>query len=205
MSDNVTTLPRRGQTLLSGAGRTLSSSGQSPEGAEKWFKDVDPSTGALRSNKMVKCVLVRNTAGTTLYGKQIAKWKSGYRNKQVDGLSCVDFEECAGVIDDHLGSAGVPANDLFWLVVQGPALVRTSRAANAENVWSVGQVATALTAVTSGATTAGRPRPFAVTTTVTTIMSVAFNRIGRAMSAKTTAQSGESATPYVLLDLNIMT
>lgn len=206
MADNVTTLPNRGKTLLSGDNRTLSSTGQSPEGVVKYFDDVAPSTTpgvkSKRSDKQVKCVLVRNAAGVALLPKLVVKWKSGKRGKQVDGYCNVDHEACAGVVDEHLPAAGVPANDLFWLAVEGPTLVTTSSVGDATNVWAVDQIATALTAATSqGSATAGRVRPFAVTTNTTNVASIAFNRIGRAMSAKTTANTSAD----LLMDLNIMT
>jgi len=204
--DNVTPLPRRGHTLLSGANRTLSDEGlKNPEGTEKLFADYAPQTtpGAInkRSNRMVRCILVRNVSDIALLPKRIVKWKSGYEGRQVDGYCTEDHERCAGVVDEHLPAAGVPDNDCFWLVVQGPTLVLTDLAGGAQNVWAAGQIITALTAVTSQSTTAGRARPFAVTTNTTNVQSIAFNRLGRAMSAKTTTQTNAD----LLVDLNIMT
>jgi len=207
MADSVTTLPLRGKTLLSGNGRTLAATGQSNavEGAEKYFDDVTPSTTpgvkTKRSNRQVLCQLVRNVSGTTLYSKRLVKWKTGYEGKQVDGYTCLDHESAAGVVDEHLPATGVPNYDLFWIAKQGPTLILTSNEGDAQNVWAAGQPFTALTAATSqGSTTAGRPQPFAATSTVTSIMTIAFNRLGRAMSAKTTANTSAD----LLIDLNVM-
>ncbi len=89
MPDNVSGLPNRGKTYLSGSGRSLPSSyGQSAmlEGYTQEFKDVDSTSAnpkTLRSNKMTTCMLVRNASGIALAAKRVVKWKSAKRNKQV--------------------------------------------------------------------------------------------------------------------------
>lgn len=199
MSDNVTSLPNRGKTLLTGAGRTLASTGQAPVGARKSFKNINPSTGLLRDNTMVDCILVRNVSGTTLYKEQVVRWKSGSRS-EVDAKCYVDFVDVAGVVDEHLGSAGCPNYDCCWIAVKGQSLVKTSRtASDAEASFAVNQPVVALTAATSQATTAGRVWPAGLTTTVTTIMSIAANRIGKALSATTSANTDYS----LLVNLDI--
>ncbi len=208
MADNVTGLPIRGKTLLTGSNRTLSATyGQSTrvEGAEKLFDDVAPSSTpgvkTHRTNRQVKCIFVRNASGIALLPKRLATWKAGYEGRQVDGYCTTDHARCAGVVDEHLPAAGVPANDMFWLAVEGPTLCLTDIAASAANNWSAGLVGTALTAATSQATTAGRIRAFAVTTNTTNAVSIGFNRLGRALTARTTANTAAD----ILIDLNIMT
>jgi len=209
MADNVAGLPGRGQTLLSGAGRTLSSTGQASklEGIAKWFSDRDSTvTGlnVLRSQKRVLMMLVRNASGIALASKAVVTWASGYRNKRVAGYCTLDHQEIAGVVDEFIGSSGVPSNDLFWLAVKGPSLVRKSNAADATCVFTAGDILTSLTAATSQAATAGRIQPFTTTTNVTNAVSIILNRIGRALSASTTAQTGGSATPNLLVDLELV-
>ncbi len=209
MADTVAGLPGRGQTLLSGAGRTLSSSGQASklEGLAKWFADRDSTAtrlNALRSQKRVLMMLVRNASGIALASKAVVTWASGYRNKRVAGYCTLDHQEIAGVVDEFIGSSGVPANDLFWLAVKGPALVRKSNAADATCLINAGDILTSLTAATSQAATAGRIQPFGTTTNVTNAVSIILNRIGRALSASTTAQTGGSATPNLLVDLELI-
>lgn len=208
MADNVAPLPGRGQTLLSGAGRTLTATGAASklEGLCKNFTDRDSTLGSInnvRSQKTVKMMLVRNVSGIALASKAVVNWAAGYRNRRVNSYCLVNFAEVAGVVDEFIGTAGVPNNDLFWLAVTGPALVRKSYAANAECVIPEGTVLVALTAATSQAVTSGRILPFAATSDATSIGSVALNRIGRALSASTTAQTGGSATPNILVDLEI--
>ncbi len=212
MTNASTTLPKRGQTLLSGAGRTLASTGQATalEGRIKEFPDIDSESTetreVLRSQRPVTMVLVRNVSGTTLYRGRICRWASGYRGKRVDGYGYVDHEEVAGVVDECVSSNGVVNNDLFWMAVKGPHLIRKSPTAGAENLITAGDLLTALTAASSQAVTAGFPQPaiHAATTNVTNVMSIAINQIGRAMSSSTTNQTGTSATSYLLADLDIM-
>ena len=89
---------------------------------------------------------------------------------------------------------------MCWIAVKGPTMINTApTASTADNTFTIGDPVCALTAATSGALSAGRVAPFAVTTTVTTIMSVAFNKVGRAMSAMTSAQTIQD----VLVNLEI--
>ena len=72
MADNVSGLPIRGRTYLSGPGRTPGSTyaqSQILEGITKIFKDVDMSgrcPKGLRSSGDVHCQLVRNNSGAAL-------------------------------------------------------------------------------------------------------------------------------------------
>jgi hypothetical protein len=205
MSDNVSGLPRRGQTYFGGTVPTTVGQSASVEGFQKTFNDVDPSASTSgpktrRSNRKVECMLVRNGSGITLAAKRLVTWKAAYRGKRVGGYARLDFTEAAGVVDDHIGSGGVADGDLFWLVRKGPCLCRTPLEANALNVMNEGDVLVALTAVTSQATTAGRVAAWAVTSDVTSTFQAAINRVGRAMSAKTTANTNAD----VLVDLEIM-
>jgi hypothetical protein len=206
MADNVSGLPIRGRTYLSGPGRTPGSTygaSQILEGTTKIFKDVDQSgrgAKALRSDNDVYCTLVRNASGITLLPKRVVKWKSGQIGKQVDGYCAVDFEAVAGVVDEWLPSAGVVDDDLFWIVRKGPTLVLTDLAGGAANVITSGANLVALTAATSQATTAGRVQEYAFTTNVTALQSQVLNRLGKAMSAKTTANTNAD----LLVDLQLI-
>jgi len=192
------TVPVRGKTALSGnAGRTIDSTMAAHlEGTEQWFDDIDPTaTGAKtrRSNRRCLCMLVRNVAADVLLPKRCVTWKSGQRGKQVDGYCKSTSEACAGVVDEFLTSAGVPVNDLFWLCVQGPTLMKVAVDATNANI-ALDDVLIALTAVTSGATTSGRVQTMALTATSTattdgTQTRALVNRFGRALSARTTADT----------------
>lgn len=210
MANNVegAVMPR-GRTYLSGnPGRTVASSQKADvEGTYHDFRDFIAPTGSgmrtRRSNRWVTCILVRNVSAGVLLPGFTVTWKSGYRGLQVDGYSDVGGERCAGVVDEFLPSSGVPVNDLFWLVVKGPVLMKTALEANANNVISLDDRLYALTAVTSGATTAGRVVTWALTATSTgttngTLTQDILNHFGTAMSAKTTANTNAD----ILVDCN---
>ena len=211
MSDNVSRSPARGHTVHEGRTIDTSDYGSSVgfEGRVARFADVIASTSGgvntRRSDNEVKCRLVRNVSGIALLPKRAVKYKSGFRYKRVDGYCNATAEECAGIVDEHLPAAGVRNGDLFWIVVGGPTLVLTSLAGDAENVITEGNVLYALTAATSQATTAGRVIAWngtfsAAQTTDGTGGKITMNHIGRAMSAKTTANTNAD----LLVDLKYL-
>ena len=190
----------RGRTYLSGnPGRTITSSMKADvEGTFHEFKDFIAATGGgmrtRRSNKWVTCILVRNASAGALLPGRIVSWKSGQRGLQVDGYTTTTGQAAAGVVDEFLSSAGVPVSDLFWLVIKGPVLMKTPLEANGNNVINLDDRLYALTAVTSGATTAGRVVTWGLTATSTgttdgTLTQNLLNAFGRALSAKTTANT----------------
>lgn len=198
MNDVVSGLPGLGKTLLTGPNRTAPTSSnygtsKDLEGFTRTFEDRDPSSGVgikpLRSNRAKICRLVRNVSGIALLPKRIVTYAAGYIGKRVDGYCRLDFVRCAGVVDEWLPTAGAPTDDLFWITVKGPTLIKTSLGADATAVINEGDQLVALTAATSQATTAGRVQSFAATSNLTNAMSAAFNRFGTAMSAKTTANT----------------
>jgi hypothetical protein len=152
---NVNGLFARGKTFNWGTTDTLTSSyGQSVglEGHVGVFKDEVVSTGGiktLRSDRLQKCMIVRNVSGISLLPRQLVQWKSGYIGKRVGGYACTTNAQIAGVVDERLPSTGVPNHDLFWLQVQGPCLVNSSYAAIADVT-----AGDPLTAITCSATTA---------------------------------------------------
>jgi hypothetical protein len=91
-------------------------------------------------------------------------------------------------VDEFLPAAGVPANDLFYIVVRGPATVITSLSDMSADV-VVGDRLVAITAVTSGATTSGRVQPLPGATSSTALANEILNTVGYALSAKTTANT----------------
>lgn len=202
MTDNVTGLPKRGKTYHGGTPTSFDKS-VDIEGSSAAFADDDttssgPST--RNSGRLTHCILVRNSSGISLEPKRVVKWASGQRGKRVDGYGNATAENVAGVVDDRLPAAGVASNDLFWLMVKGPALVKTALEANANNVISDNGVLVALTAATSQATTSGRVVGQTLTGATQNLANQIQNRIGRAMSAKTTANTNAD----VLVDLYLL-
>lgn len=118
-------------------------------GVRKVFRDENPTTGVLNSNRTVECICVKNTSGSALLPGQVAKFKDSAILTEVDGLA-VAATTLMGIVDEYLPSAGVPNGEVFWLVVRGPATVvktATSVAAGA----AYGPSATAGSAAAQGA------------------------------------------------------
>lgn len=112
-----------GQTL----GVSSTSDGTGWVGAVKEFTDVNPSTGVIRSNRRKVCIAVRNTSGGALLPKKVVKFDVGTAGTAVLGAVSADNTTAnsrfVGVVDEHLPSAGVSANDVFWITVEGPTEV----------------------------------------------------------------------------------
>lgn len=107
------------------------------EGKEYWVEPVSPGggTGGILdtyiTQKPKKVRIVRNLSGGALLPKTIAKMKT-------DGTLLEFFSQVMGnattvgevgyPIDEFLPAAGVAANDLFYIVVEGPAKVKSAGA-----------------------------------------------------------------------------
>jgi len=135
-------------------------------GTRKVFRDENPKTGALNSNRTVECIAVKNTSGSALVPGAVAKFKDAAILSEVDGLATTSTA-LMGVVDEYLPTAGVPDGEIFWLVVKGPSTVTktsTSVAAGAAYGLSAtaGSAAAQSTnpllgyAIATSATTSGR-------------------------------------------------
>lgn len=184
----------RGGTFYNGG--TIDSNnlgGTNLEGSRWYFPDQDLSvagTRKTRTNRVVTCMIVRNVSGIALLPKRLANLQASGLNfmGRVDGYATTTAA-LGYPIDEWLPAAGVPANDLFYIVIDGPATVLTDIAAAAGNVIAVGGVVVALTAVTSQSTTAGRVSVNDLTGATALLANQVQNRIGYALSAKTTANT----------------
>lgn len=126
-------------------------------GTRKEFRDENPKTGQLFSNRPVECVAVKNVSSGALLPGQVARFKAAATSGQFSGgiLGEVDATATAsdvliGVVDEYLPSAGVAVGEVFWLVTRGPSTVTktaTSVAAGA----AYGPSATAGSAAAQGA------------------------------------------------------
>lgn len=172
-----------GQTL----GVSSTSDGTGWVGAVKVFPDVNPTTGVIRSNRVKKCVAVRNTSAGALLPKRVVRFATGTAGSAVfsavDGYAAIANNEVVGVVDEFLPSAGVAVNDVFWVTVDGPTEVAHALSGTAI---AVGDRLAAITAATTGATTAGRVTPSAVAAATTGSDNASLGVIGYACSAGTT-------------------
>jgi hypothetical protein len=217
---NVTGLFKRGTTYNLGTDKTLSSTyGQSVgiEGHVAVFtdEDVTVTAGAIvagggvrtkRSDRLQKCVVVRNVSGGALLPCRLVTWQSGYYGRRVDGYVRLTNAVPAGVVDERLPAAGVPNYDLFWLQVQGPCLVQTAASAIVDIVQ--GDPLTAVTCAnstgTTGAATAGRVQKLVGSATTTDtgaqLLAAEMGRFATAISGCTSTGTDSK----FLADINCM-
>ena len=203
-------LPRLGQTYYKGgSGPATPVEAAALEGYTAVFKDTT-AAGAVgsdtqRSAKDRVMMLVKNNSGIALLPKMLVKWDTAYIGKRVNGYAHVDYAlDVAGVIDEHLPAAGCADDDLCWICVQGPTLVKNGREHDStDTAIALNDRIAALTAATSQATTSGRIRTIVLDATSTGLNDVSskivLGVIGRALSAKTS--QGTDQDTLVYLDL----
>lgn len=183
----------RGSTFYNG--NTIDTNnlgGVNLEGMIWVFEDLELGTPqkGTRTGKPVTCMCVRNVgASAILPGQLVTMQVSGLNaTARVDGKARTTAVNCVPV-DEWLPAAGCPVNDLCWVVIEGPCMMLTDLAAGANNLIPEGTVLVALTAATSGATTAGRVAPQDLTGATAALGLQVQNRLGYALSARTTAQT----------------
>ena len=156
-------------------------------------------TGAItkRTEHLVEAVLVKNDSGAALLPKRLVVWKTSGNLTLVDGYSAATAAHVAGVVDEFLPSAGVPNGAWFWMVRKGPALCLTDLAGGANNSIALHAYLVALTAATSGATTAGRVNTQDLTGATALLGNQVQNRFGKALSARTTGQTNADILVYM--------
>lgn len=198
----------RGETFYNGATiDTANYGGLQHEGKEYWFEDIDYSNTAVgakgtRSSKYVKARIMRNVSGAALLPKRlVTPQRAGTDGKfflgRVDGYADTTNEARSYPVDEFLPAAGVPNGDLFWMVEEGPAMCLLPLAGAGFNAASivVGDALAALTAITSGATTAGRVSTLSPLTSASTntnfdfAVNAVLGMVGRALSAATSGQT----------------
>lgn len=184
-----------GQTL----GVSSTSDGVQWVGAVKIFPDVNPTTGKIRSGRVKKCVAVRNSSGGALLPKRLVKFSTTAGTavfSEVSGYSATTNAEFVGVVDEFLPAGGVADKDVFWVTVDGPTEVA---AALSGSDIAAGDKLSAITAVTAGATTAGRVTTSSVGAATTAAGDNSLGVIGYACSAGATTGS----TPLCLIRTNV--
>jgi hypothetical protein len=163
------------------------------------------------TGKPIVAVLMRNTSGGVLLGKRLGQLDrtAGYTmTKEVNGYSTGLGNGPVVLIDPYLPSAGVADDDIFWGIVHGPALVLLPLTSSGHADIAVNDPLVAHTGTTTGATTSGRVTKvqFANATAGETgaglqAFTMAYNVIGRAMSARTSQETTAGAD--ILVDFAI--
>jgi hypothetical protein len=155
------------------------------EGAIFSFPDVDRSVGpragrTRRSGAAIRAVCVRNTSGGALtVAKKALKFDLSVGTRKVLGTvdaQCSAVNQFGGVGDNELTTT-VADDDLFWLIVGGPAEVLYK---DGESI-AVGDLL--ITSATTGAVIE------AVAGSATIGMTAAINVLGRALVAEGTTSS----------------
>jgi hypothetical protein len=159
----------------------------------KTYQFKDPYTGGYNTYRCVE-----NESGIALAPKRVVIYKSGSEKKEVDGYGYVAPNRGAGIVDENLPSTGAPDGHLFWILVKGRGIAKTALGADARNVFNVDTPAVAATAATSQAATAGYVGAPDLTGATAVLAAQIYNQFGRAMSAKTTANTGVE----ILLDVD---
>ena len=91
------------------------------EGQIVYLPDAAKATPEVRrSNADVVARVVRNASGGALTPGTAVQYADGYWGTRVTTCTAAVGQQCAGIVDDHLPTAGVQANDLFYIVVRGP-------------------------------------------------------------------------------------
>jgi len=113
-------------------------------GARKVFKDEDPRSGKLLSNRTVECICVRNSHSAAITPGSLVRFRltatSGVANGGPMAEVVADSDTTngsallIGVADEYLPAAGVAAGEVFWVVVRGPTTVNKTSTATTGGV-----------------------------------------------------------------------
>lgn len=163
-----------------------------------WMSDVKLSGNqrgqkALRSNTPVLGMVCRNVSGIALLGKRLGQRERDATNifdfsGHVDGYANTLRGTGLIAIDEHLPSAGVADDDLFWGILYGHAILLTPNA-GAEFPEDIAAHARLICATGAGTTTSLAGRIGSVTlSTATQALETAL--IGWALTARTSNNTG---------------
>jgi len=164
--------------------------GTNYEGKEWHVEDTKHNTG-----QYITIRAVRNSGTFNLLPSRLVTFDTAWVGQRVNGYSTVAYAPCLPV-DEQLPAAGVVPNDLFYVIMEGPCLVLVPLDAGADNVITAMDPLAAITAATSGATTAGRIATANTSGSTTNQRDSLLNVVGRAMSAATTAQTTSALLVY---------
>ena len=197
-------------TTFSQNGSPAATDGQDYEGRLYWVEDYDynqfpsrkpraydGSAGLQGNMKLVR--VVRNVSGITLQPRRLVTYKFGTYRRQVDGYCTSLGQECFPI--DEFLPYNVPTNDLFYITVKGMAECLTALEASAAQGLSTSATTQVIlcsqTAVTSQSTTSGRVVAQDLTGATAVLGVQIQNRMGIAMSARTTNQTNTAVLVYV--------
>lgn len=173
----------RGSTFFGIGGTTDANGGFNYLGAEWRHQDVTYGT-----NQYVTIRAVRNTGSFALLPGRMCAFDSSYPLNCINGYTDVSYQPGV-ILDELLPSGGLAANDIGYVIMEGPTLAWTPLDGGADNPIAFLDPLAAITAATSGATTAGRVATANTSGSTSSQRDSLLNVVGRAMSAKTTANT----------------
>lgn len=160
---------------------------------------------ARNSGRTIKAICCRNTSGAAMLPSRVITLDptAGYHLLQrTVGYGTLHAAPHVAVVDDAIPAAGVPNNDIFWAVIEGPQNVYTPMAGGdfggtaAGADIAVGAPLVAATGSTTSATTSGRVAGILITNATAGNSSngydgfrMARNLLGTALSARTTGET----------------
>jgi len=117
----------RGETFYNGGTIDANDLGGPNLEGRVYLAEVNTANGYTQndpSGRQVRLRVVRNVSGVNLKPGRLVKYKAiNPYETQVDGYTFAVGDRPAGVVDEFLPAAGVPNNDLFYIVIDGPTKV----------------------------------------------------------------------------------
>lgn len=162
-------------------------------GRDYQFEDVDLTPGkvgakANRTNRLVKCRLVKNNSGGALLPGLLVVFQTGAGiayGGQVSGYAA-NLADRAYPVDEWIVAAGVPDQAYFYIVVEGPATVHTPAAGPGASV----SEGTVLLASGDSSGDVGTVVPQGTPGSATVATQYAENYIGRSLQAVSSGYTG---------------
>lgn len=187
----------RGETYYNGGTiDTTNLGGPNLEGREYTFEvnAPDDPAGTDTSGRQVRVKVVRNVSGVNLKGARLAHFSAASTapyETQVDGYTILPGDRPAGVIDEFLPPAGVPNNDLFYLVISGPTSVTNTTTAT---TFAIGdRLVPATAGATAGDDLGGRVAVQSLAGATAVLGAQLANCVGFAAAANAAVSNGKFA------------
>ena len=186
MSKDETPPFPRGGTLFAGS----PTSGDVVSGGNFCGKEWRFEDTTYNTNMYVTVRAVRNTASINLLPSRMCSFDPAYPMNAINGYTDVSYAPGV-VLDEFLPTAGVVPYDIAFVILEGPTLMLTALDGGADNVISFLDPIAAITAATTGATTAGRVATANTSGSTTSQRDSLLNVVGRALSAATTGNTNK--------------
>lgn len=139
-----------------------------------------------RTGRSIVAVALRNESGWTLQPKRLVQLTetAGYSlMESVDGYASITAEDHCVIVDEFV--TNVADDDIFWGILQGPVIVKTSYDTMTAQIAVGDRLVSATCGSTSGNSTHGGVHLIGASTNNNMVL----NLIGTALSAKVTADT----------------